>query len=135
MSDRTQTTVRIILPAVSKDAISGMLRELTKAIDAHDPDKVAHGLLGGSDGYGAEWDNAVFTMRPYYWGDCDCGAEENDTPHLPTCALELPNFLHKRTGLEVRWYKYIGRGMEMKGKKPNAGTLATILTECIGSLA
>jgi len=42
-----------------------------------------------SDGY----ENDVFAIRPYYFGD----DEE---------VAELPNFVHKPTGLEISWYKY-----------------------------
>ena len=34
-----------------------------------------------------------FIVRPYYWGDDEAKAE-------------LPNFVYKPTGLEIRWYKY-----------------------------
>lgn len=39
------------------------------------------------------FDNDVFTIRPYYWGD----DEELEM---------LPNFLYKPTGFEIQWYKY-----------------------------
>lgn len=38
-------------------------------------------------------DNDTFTLRPYYWGEDECIAE-------------LPNFVYKPTGLEIKWYKY-----------------------------
>lgn len=34
-----------------------------------------------------------FILRPYYWGDNEA-------------VMELPNFVHKPTGLEMCWYKY-----------------------------
>ena len=121
--------------------------------------------------YGIEEDNDLFSMHPYYWGDCTCGFDaseaywEEEHPHLPECfqsALEArdfkdpedlarrwklsregcmlhctcgavdeyqehaaslihpascpsvrPNLLFKKEAIEVRWYKYIGRGMEV----------------------
>lgn len=30
----------------------------------------------GISGYGEDFDNEVFTIRPYYWGDCVCGYED-----------------------------------------------------------
>lgn len=49
---------------------------------------------------------------------CTCGHTEryaewrkaND--HDPECRMVLPNFRHYASGLEIEWYKYIGRGME-----------------------
>lgn len=39
------------------------------------------------------YENDVFIIRAYYWGEDDEIAE-------------LPNFVYKPTGLEIRWYKY-----------------------------
>ena len=54
----------------------------------------------GFDGYGhVEWskesdfENDTFIIRPYYWGE----DEE---------IAQLPNFVYKPTGLEIKWYKY-----------------------------
>lgn len=232
------------------DALCDALVAITKAIDERDPESVAHGFLGGEHGYGAHWNTAVFEMRPYYWGECDCGSDERserwhtknphaddcwqterdrrwaaydakvgwdaidraafgddgdahmagftentESPlpgmyistfeprqdasmarwrvaydkrnkararivrelyverglepqpyqwfcscgrderaakaelgHLATCAVELPNFRHKPSGFEVRWYKYIGRGMEVLGAAPD---VAKMLAECL----
>jgi hypothetical protein len=62
--------------------------------------------------------NEVFELRPYYWGDCTCGFEDQeDQPaesrqmqgHKTDCLVIAPNF---RCGdIEIRWYKHIGRGM------------------------
>lgn len=44
-----------------------------------------------SSGYGYAFENEVFKMRPYYWGDCTCGFDEKDAKwseenkHLKTC--------------------------------------------------
>lgn len=35
--------------------------------------------------------------------------------HDPACPVVRPNFHHPGTGVTVRWYKYIGRGMELVG--------------------
>jgi len=123
--------IQIILPkrADPTKALDHALVTLTEAIHQTDPDLVAHGVLGGAFGYGAHYENDVFAMRPQYWGDCDCGDDER---HKPTCSLELPNFLHKQSGLEVRWYKWIGRDME--AKIPEGADLQTIFSECLASL-
>jgi len=41
------------------------------------------------------YENDVFSIRPYWWGD-----EDNEVE------CEAPNFLYKPTGFEIRWYKY-----------------------------
>lgn len=41
------------------------------------------------------FENEVFAITPYWWGD---GADETE--------CNRPNFLYKPTGFEIRWYKY-----------------------------
>lgn len=123
--------VEIILPDRRMDKLSDALVAITAAIDAADPDRVAHGFLGGQHGYGGNWSSDVFDMRPYYWGDCLCGGVEADTPCEPSCPTELPNFLYKPTGLEVRWYKYIGRGQEVSA---DPGDIAAMLANCLSDV-
>src|SRR4051812_7811864 len=53
-------------------------------------------------GFSEPFENATFVVRPYYWGDCVCDGEG----HEPGCLAALPNFLHKPSGYEIRWYKY-----------------------------
>lgn len=53
-------------------------------------------------------------------------------PCLPTCCTVLPNFRHHATGLEVRWYKYIGRSMEVTGCE--APDVPALLAECIADV-
>lgn len=64
--------------------------------------------LGGENGYGVDYENDVFMMHPYCWCDQEncrwCGEER------------APNFLYKPTGGKVWWYKWIGRGEEVRGK-------------------
>ena len=69
---------------------------------------------------------------------CDCGIgeqaksffEKND--HQKDCKLVMPNFLHKRSGFEVRWYKWIGRDMETAND--SGLDLNVVLNECLTSL-
>ena len=58
--------------------------------------------MNGFDGYGyllkdgkseCGYENDVFAVRPYYWGD------DPDE-------MEKPNFEYKPTGLTISWYKY-----------------------------
>ena len=52
----------------------------------------AYGFFDRSNGAG-HFENDTFIVRPYYWGEDESIAE-------------LPNFLYKPSGLEIRWYKY-----------------------------
>lgn len=214
--------LQIILPPRDEDFLSEGLRMLTKAIcDAHPELEGGYGL-GGEYGYGENFENDVFVMRRFYWGDCDCGYDQREyewaksnkhaddcyqaelrrrriatgmwetkaddmfewwkvdanyaererlesaifddlcnkhnldrkfgaavhctcdhepkwqafcaTPeggHYPTCSVVLPNFRHKASGFEVRWYKWIGRDNETMNDPPDIGT---VLSECITSL-
>lgn len=55
---------------------------------------------------------------------CDYCVKHNGEP--------APNFRHKASGFEVRWYKWIGR--EMKVKAPDGVDVRTILGESIASV-
>lgn len=246
--------LEIVLPerANETDPLEFGLLALTEAISKIDEAAVAHGVLGGEFGYGAKWENEVFEMRPFYWGDCDCRADERSevwhkanphaddcfqtelhrrfaeydeqsgwnaleaagrdpgmmeartekTPfgtihmtlrteageqhhrlwsaaydkknkthakltsqlydeyklprsryqwhctcgvderaaeyfktesHYAECAIELPNFRHKSSNLEVRWYKWIGRDMKVN-QKFGPKKLRAIFAECAASL-
>ena len=81
-----------------------------------------------SDIYGFE--NNVFMIFPYYWGDCTCGLdlidimidwikkkgkiEQAETmnkfldgqEHKLDCTLKKPNFLYKPNKFIINWYKY-----------------------------
>lgn len=55
----------------------------------------------------------LFSINPYWWGECTCGYdEESDTQfegHKDECALVVPNFKYKFDNGEefhIRWYKY-----------------------------
>lgn len=105
----------IIVAAVDDDAFTRGLRDITRALLKRKPEDACGGL-GGSDGYGVDYDCDVFEMHPEWWGDCTDGCPwpvaSDDAPHVPACKAGRPNFRHKASGLEIRWYKYIGRSME-----------------------
>lgn len=128
------TDVQIILPPIADetDVLELSLVTLTEAINWVAPKAVAHGVLGGEFGYGARYENEVFVMRPQWWGDCTCGEEETENPHKPTCAFELPNFVHKASGLTVNWYKWIGRDTTVDN--PNGVDIAAVMRECVESV-
>lgn len=72
---------------------------------------------------------------------CTCGRRERyvawrQTPegnHDTRCGVARPNFLHKPSGLEIRWYKYIGRGMEFS-RDVDRNEWRRIRNECLESL-
>lgn len=84
---------------------------------------------------GIPWNNG--------WGSgvhCDCGVKEqaeawyavND--HEFRCPHRVPNFWHKRTGLEVRWYKSIGRDMKLLPENIRAEDIAAAIQESFESI-
>ena len=114
--------IKIVLPECSDDFISEGLRHITKLLSESGADTGA-GCLGGKYGYGAVYDSPVFSMHPYCWCEKD---------KCQWCSGDAPNFLHKPTGFSVIWYKYIGRGMEIKN--PNDADFVKILAECVKSI-
>lgn len=182
------------------------LYEISKALCLQNPEAQAHGALGGEYGYGQEFQNDVFEMHPFWWGDCDCGFDQKDdewceanphtddcyqtrlgkscfvegseylyldghgwdvcdcaktlckemglsypensifhctcninddyaewlkdNDHESSCSLVIPNFKHYESGLEIKWYKYIGRSMEANMELPHLEWLK-IVEECL----
>lgn len=64
---------------------------------------------------GEVYETPVFSLRAYYWG-------ENEIEEAK------PNFKYKN--FEIRWYKYIGRGMSMN-RKIKADEFFQIIDHCI----
>lgn len=70
---------------------------------------------------------------------CDCGYNDEykkwrqTHDHKPDCRLVIPNFRYKPTGLEIRWYKYIGRGMS-SNQEINIVEFRKIIAHCIRSV-
>ena len=99
--------IEIVLPPQDREsALSVMLVEITKAIDALDPDRVAHGFLGGQHGYGGHWDSPVFQMRPFCW------CEEETCPWCCGCDCPETAFHYFVDGVEVshqEWSDFFDR--------------------------
>lgn len=127
MSLALPSIVTMVVPQISDDRISTRLRQLTrKLIDAGMSSRL--GLLGGADGYGCEFKNEVFEMRPF---DCcaDCTCDES--PCIESCDIPV-NF---RCGpFWIRWYKYIGRGMEGDTAGMSAAEVESMFDRCEESL-
>jgi hypothetical protein len=209
--------IEIITPETSDDSLTDGLRAITKAICEANPEAESGYGLGGRYGYGVEFENAVFEMHPFYWGECTCGFEvreeewcnthshsagcyqselnakrietglwsrgkyrflesDKDAPyalirktedaiykemtakynlpyqgcavhctcsynkdfkewrivndHDPRCPSVLPNFRHKDSGFEVRWYKWIGRDNFIIGECD----WGSVLKDCMASI-
>jgi hypothetical protein len=101
-------------------ATEGLLRISRVAHDAlgADPDEVI-GLAGESCAYGINFENETFEIYSFWWGD-------DDSPKA-----YRPNFRHKASGIEIRWYKHINRGMSSNVEKPD--NWEEIVRECIES--
>ena len=54
------------------------LYKLSRLLGELSPEHQIHGILGGAWGYGQDFENEVFVMFPYYWGDCTCGYDEKE---------------------------------------------------------
>jgi hypothetical protein len=73
------------------------------------------------DNTGAFFENEVFRMSSYCW--CEGEAHKDGCP---------PNFLHKKSGFSVSWYKYLGRGTE--SDEISDKEFRIIMQECLVSL-
>lgn len=69
----------VTLPDISDEQIADDLVWLTEQLVTVHGAETTGGVLGGEYGYGAWWDNDVFEMNPYYWGECVCGHEAAET--------------------------------------------------------
>jgi hypothetical protein len=67
------------------------------------------------------FDNDVWSARSYWWGD-------EEAPEA-----DLPNFIHKPSGLELRWYKYPMRDSYFN-REISPLEWFNIIQECVTSL-
>lgn len=66
------------------------------------------------------FENEVFMIMPYYWGDDDE-------------LSEMPNFIHKASGFHMSWYKYALRDSYMN-KEISFVELMDIMEDCKKSI-
>jgi len=120
------TELRIILPECSDDMISEGLRYLTEILCKNFSED-CHGGLGGQYGYGFDYENEIFMMHPYCW------CEKDD---CKWCDGNAPNFYYKPEPdfIQIWWYKYIGRSMEMEPESIDGNKWIEILSHCIKSI-
>ena len=70
---------------------------------------------------------------------CTCGFDDelirvhDSIDHSDDCQMDKPNFKHYASGIEVEWYKYIGRGMEYDEDVP-IETWVDVFKDCISSI-
>ena len=79
------------------------------------------GCLGGEFGYACEYENEVFRLFPDYQDEW-----KDEWPKF--------NFLHKASGLEITWYKWIGRDMKMNRDSISGAEWMAIWNECFASI-
>lgn len=82
----------------------------------------------------SSFENEVFTVRSYYWGDCACGHDDVDEECEDGCKLMLPNFLYKPTGYSIKWYKYPFRAA-YQSQNLRLDGFSRIIDDCLKSLA
>lgn len=68
--------------------------------------------------YGTPFENDVFAVRCYDWGDAD---------------ERLPNFEHKPSGFSMEWYKYPLRGC-YSNRRITLPEFVRMIDECIESV-
>lgn len=86
--------------------------------------------LGPDPGESDTFENEMFAVRSYWWGDCVC---PDDAHAGSECGACRPNFEHKPSGYELRWYKRPLR--DSYANKPLAiGDFRALIDECIASI-
>lgn len=102
----------------------------------------------GIDGYVPERDGEVEALCAEYGltyphgsdVHCTCGHKSQwqtfveTHSHDRTCSVVRPNFEHYETGLQVHWYKYIGRSMTAN-RVVDDDTWRTIVDACLLSVS
>ena len=139
--------VKICLPvgATGRSVSDSLLISILRNISVQIKDK--NGCW--PEKYGASKDNDVFKMFPFCWcdkEDCPQCWDQDEIGPPPKEIIEsngmaidedgcvsAPNFWHKKSGLKVWWYKYIGRGMKISHDFTDK-ELHTIESECLASL-
>jgi len=100
--------IKIIIPKGATTNVENDLVKLTKFLSKKLKIETGYGL-GGEYGYGVEFENDTFMMHPFCWCEKEtCG----------WCQGINPNFLFKPTGAVIKFYKWIGRDQEQRGKLP-----------------
>lgn len=155
-----ETVVELIGPGRSEDLLSECLRILTHQLTLKDSTLPrGGGFFGGKYGYGVEFENDTLMMHPYCWcekpsclwcmiwlSNVESCTEEAAKTHRDihvelirslygNAAAEYhngaPHFWHKPSGLQVWWYKYIGRDNHVVAGN---STLQELMASCLASI-
>lgn len=116
-------------PGEFRDYIVLHLRQL--AVRLAEKQSLSGDDLLRAEHYGVEHVSDAFSMHPYYWGECTCGADAADQPHTDSCPVVRPNFLCG--DLAIRWYKHMARGLSL-GRSVTQAELRDIFTRCLSSI-
>ena len=82
--------IQIIVPRRDSGYVSSEMYELSRRLGEMNPEQQSHGFLGGEWGYGQDYRSDVFSMFPFYWGECECGWDQinealEGLAHDPDC--------------------------------------------------
>jgi hypothetical protein len=102
--------IHIVLPSVSNDVVSKGLYKLSEALGKMKPKNQHHGFLGGDWGYGQDFENKVFQMFPFYWGECTCGYDKK-------ASIWYRTHRHKKSCYQAEYVKISGAWMKDKEVK------------------
>lgn len=89
------------IPEVGDDQISDDLVWLTEHLITTQGAETSGGFLGGEFGYGAYFENDVFSMHPYCW------CERDDCPWCWGCTCPEEATVHLVEGREVSWDAWV----------------------------
>ena len=117
--EKEKIKIKIITPPTASTNIELDLVKLTEYLVKKRGLERVGGILGGEFGYGCDYKNKVFEMRPYYWGECDCGWDEfyNEDDfkekHKIDCYQSLVNKELTEKGWKKDKYDYMNSPEEM----------------------
>lgn len=101
----------------SNELVISALKSIKESLDIYMWNKTQKNYDSPFGNTGNSFKNDVFEVNAYYWG-----ADEKE--------MEKPNFKYKN--IEISWYKYLGRGMDIP--EMTYEELDDMLNECLKSL-
>lgn len=111
-----------------------MIAEVIAEFRGQSYGQYGYGNLLTSNSGEPDYINNVFEMRSYCW----CGAgwgiddeEDSNEPHAKGCP---PNFVYKKNGLIINWYKHASRGITSNMEYPGAKNWFKAVAACIESV-
>jgi hypothetical protein len=152
MKDRKIEKIEIILPPVASSDREMDLVNLTEYLSKKLKLDTSFGL-GGEYGYGVDYENDTFMMKPYCWCEQEDSClwcmmnDPKENKNYDKMKKEItkrfgkecadwggaPQFYYKPTKFWIRWYKWIGRDNEY-GKKISDKEWRKMIEKCIKSI-